>query len=66
MLILGENHLYRVTKEYVGYFNAARLHQGIEQRIPAGTPCEERKPRTRKVVAFSVLNGLYHYYQRAT
>lgn len=37
MLILGEGHLYRVSKEYVKYFNAARPHQGIEQRIRGNT-----------------------------
>jgi putative transposase len=65
MLILGENHLYRVIKEYVEFFNRARPHQGLDQRIPEGTPGEERKQRTGKIIAFPVLNGLHHYYQRA-
>lgn len=34
MLILGERHLYRVIREYVQYYNMARPHQGIDQRIP--------------------------------
>ncbi len=33
-LILSKPHLYRVVKGYKGYFNRARPHQGIEQRIP--------------------------------
>ena len=33
-ILLGERHLYRVVKEYVAYFNDARPHQGIGQRIP--------------------------------
>ncbi|MCP4205914.1 MAG: transposase, partial [Shimia sp.] len=34
LLILGERHLRRKVQEYVAYFNAARPHQGIDQRIP--------------------------------
>ena len=33
-LILSERHLHQVMKEYQAYFNDARPHQGIEQRIP--------------------------------
>jgi putative transposase len=33
-LILGERHLSRLMKEYERYFNDARPHQGIGQRIP--------------------------------
>ena len=35
LLILGEAHLRRVLREYAGYFNHARPHQGIGQAIPA-------------------------------
>jgi putative transposase len=34
IFILGERHLHRVIGEYVAYFNHARPHQGIDQRIP--------------------------------
>ena len=34
MLILNERHLHRMIGEYVDYFNHARPHQGIGQRIP--------------------------------
>jgi hypothetical protein len=33
-LILSERHPHRVMKEYQGYFNYARTHQGIGQSIP--------------------------------
>lgn len=65
MLIFGESHLYRVTKEYVQFFNQARPHQGIEQKIPEGsTPMMEDQKRG-KTIAFPVLNGLHHDYWRA-
>jgi putative transposase len=34
MLIMTERQLYRMVREYVTFFNAARPHQGIQQRIP--------------------------------
>ena len=37
-LILNENHLQRVLKEYDQYYNHARPHQGIGQRFPVSVP----------------------------
>jgi hypothetical protein len=34
ILILNENHLSRVLKEYVQYHNHARPHQGLGQHFP--------------------------------
>jgi transposase InsO family protein len=34
VLILGERHLHQVLREYLGYFNQARPHQGLHQAIP--------------------------------
>ena len=65
MLILGESHLYRVIKEYVKYFNQARPHQGIEQKIPEGNLLVREDERKGKIIAFPVLNGLHHDYRRA-
>jgi putative transposase len=51
-----------VVKEYVSYFNGARPHQGIGQRIP-GKP--ELSVGEGNIIAFSVLGGLHHDYRRA-
>jgi putative transposase len=64
MLILGERHLYRIVKDYVAYFNHARPHQGINQRIPcAGVPVENKGDGI--VVGVPILGGLHHDYRRA-
>jgi len=62
-LILGADHLRRVTSEYQTYFNHARPHQGISQRRPTGA----NHPRTRQlsVAAVPVLGGLHHDYRLA-
>ena len=38
MLILSEQHLRRIVNEYVRYYNHARPHQGLHQRIPCDPP----------------------------
>lgn len=95
-LILSERQLYRVVREYASYFNRARPHQGLNQRIPeeiqrevtAPTPNKiilfpglkekdlegrrstapeaeaHRREARGKIIAFPVLNGLHHDYQR--
>src|SRR5439155_24967075 len=35
VLVLGEAHLRRILREYAAYFNTARPHQGLRQRVPA-------------------------------
>ena len=52
-------------KEYVSYFNQARLHQGIAQRIPAPMVSPPGEPKAGRLMAFPVLNGLHHDYRLA-
>jgi hypothetical protein len=63
VLILSEWHLYRAVKEY---FNHARPHQGIEQRIPCRPERLEAPPVNGKLSSRPVLGGLHHdYYWQA-
>ncbi len=61
-LILGDRHLYRLVKEYKEYFNHARPHQGIKQRIPCQPERPEGPPLGGKAVSRPVLSGLHHNY----
>ena len=65
LLIMGERHLHRAVREYVQYFNQARPHQGIAQRIPARIISERVGPERGRILAIPVLNGLHHDYRRA-
>jgi transposase InsO family protein len=62
MLILSERHLRRIVTDYVTYYNQARPHQGIHQRIP----CAPHLPDDPdgEIVGVPVLGGLHHDYQR--
>ncbi len=61
-LIISEQHLSKVLKEYREFYNKSRPHQGIGQQRPVKveTPTAEQG----KIVAFPVLGGLHHTYQR--
>ena len=66
VVILNEAHLRRVLEEFaLTYFNKARPHQGIGQRIPAGGGVGPSSEPPGKVVALPVLGGLHHDYRRA-
>ena len=65
MLVFGERHLYRLVREYVTYFNQARPHQGLGHKIPQDFAGVVEKQRVGQIVAFPVLHGVHHNYQRA-
>ncbi len=64
LLILSEQQLYRVVREYVAYFNRARPHQGLGQRILEGPGEVENEGRSGKIISFPILSGLHHDYRR--
>ncbi len=66
-LVLGEQHLYPVIRDAkrVAYFNRARPHQGIEQKVPEASTAVPAKPGKGKLIAFRVLKGLHHDYPLA-
>ena len=65
VLVLGEAHLRRILREYVAYFNIARPHQGLGQRIPDPTEAGAlRGENGGPVRAVPVLGGLHRTYRR--
>jgi hypothetical protein len=63
VIVLDDRHLGRIVGEYKQYFNEARPHQGIGQRIPANPVAVPNI--TKRIVAKPVLGGLHHDYRRA-
>jgi hypothetical protein len=66
VLIFSQRQLLRIANAYVKYFNQARPHQGLCQRIPCATASDgPARSASSKVIAFPVLNGLHHDYRLA-
>jgi putative transposase len=64
LLIFSEAVLYHVIKQCVAYFNRARPHQGLGQKIPEATTVGERVEPEGKIIAFPVPSELHHDYRR--
>jgi len=64
VLILGERHLHQVLHEYLGYFNQARPHQGLQQAIPEPPTHPAIRRPSGSFCGVPVLGGLHHDYQR--
>jgi putative transposase len=63
MIVLDDRHLARLVGQYQRYFNEARPHQGVGQRIPGKST--EVADITENIIAEPVLGGLHHDYRRA-
>jgi len=59
ILIIIENHLHRVLKEYLNYYKHLRRHQGIHQHSPISGP---RHNRYRSVRRHNILGGIINDY----
>jgi putative transposase len=65
LFILHEKQLQGILNKYMAYFNLARPHQGIQQRIPEQRGSSGSSEYTGgKVMAVPILSGLHHDYQR--
>ena len=61
LLIFNEAHLRRVMRDYIAYYNTARPHQGIGQRMPIPRPLPDTCGPVR---CRPVLGGIIHDYYR--
>jgi transposase InsO family protein len=61
VVILNENHLRRLLREYVDYYNDERVHTSIAD-APVGRPVESRPSSRAKVIGLPRVGGLHHRY----
>jgi putative transposase len=65
-LILGRRHLERALRTYIGHYNEARPHRGLDLRTPIGDPPRAVGERSAlNVHRKDVLGGLIHEYRAA-
>jgi transposase InsO family protein len=62
VIVLNEDHLRRLLREYVDYYNADRVHTML-QDSPMGRPTECRPSSKAQVVGIPKVGGLHHRYE---
>jgi hypothetical protein len=60
VIVLGEEHLRRILKNYAAYYNVSRTHRSLNKDAPLHRVIE----RLGAVVSRPVLGGLHHQYCR--
>jgi putative transposase len=63
LIVVNEDHLRRILRDYFKYYHDSRPHQSLERNSPA--PREIEPPSQGKVIAIPQVGGLHHRYRRA-
>lgn len=62
VIVLGEAHLRRIVRSYVGYYHGARTHLALEKDAPEHRTTQP--PEKGIVVEIPEVGGLHHRYER--
>jgi transposase InsO family protein len=61
VVVLNEDHLRRLIREYTQYYNNERVHTSIGD-APNGRAMESRPSGRAKITGFPRVGGLHHRY----
>ena len=62
VIILNVNHLRKLLKNYVSYYNRIRPHHSLDGNSPDSR--EKQNKSDGKIISIPILNGLHHHYKR--
>ena len=62
VIVLGENHLRRILRNYLEYYHGCRTHLGLDKDAPELRQRESTDGG--KVIALPMVGGLHHRYTR--
>ena len=61
VIVLNEQHLHRLLRDYIAYYNDERIHTRLLD-APKHRPLEVRLSSTARVVGLPRVGGLHHRY----
>jgi len=62
VVVFNETHLRRLVREYLSYYHADRIHDGLGKDTPEMRPVERREAGHGTLVALPRVGGLHHRY----
>ncbi len=62
VIVMNENHLRQLLREYVDYYNADRVHTQLRDS-PIGRPTEHRPSPEAQIIGKPRVGGLHHRYE---
>jgi putative transposase len=62
VIVFGEQHLYRLLKDYFAYYHESRTHLSLDRNAPV--PRTVEPPDTGSVIAIPLVGGLHYRYRR--
>ena len=62
VIVLSENHLRRILRDYLGYYHDCRTHLSLDKDAPEPRAIEP--PESGEVIALPQVGGLHHLYMR--
>src|SRR6201997_3291444 len=60
IIVLGEEHLRRILKNYAAYYNGVRTHRSLQKDAPVSRPVQ----RSGVIISHAILGGLHYHYVR--
>jgi len=62
VIVFGENHLRRITADYVAYYSGSRTYLSLKMDSPDSHPVQP--PDHGKVISLPEVGGRHHRYER--
>jgi transposase InsO family protein len=62
VIAINEQHLRRLLREYVNYYQDDRIHDALEKDTPRRRPVQPRSAANATVISSARLGGLHHRY----
>jgi hypothetical protein len=62
VIALNEEHLRRLVRDYIRYYEEDRIHDSLDKDAPNRRPVEVKPATQARVVALPRLGGLHHRY----
>jgi hypothetical protein len=62
VIILNENHLRRLIRDYISYYHEDRIHDSLEKDSPATRVISNKPDPVANLISFPRIGGLHHRY----